>query len=311
MRVIQRVILLALLLGWSLSAYAFTLLVEQVSDRAYALVGDIGLRTAENHALNNTLGFLVTEEGVVLVGSGADPGGAQHIEQQVASVTDQPIRWVVNIGAQDHHWLGNHYFAERGVEIIALERTVTAQQAHVDNHLLRLHEVLGSAAAAVTPYYAPEPLAGEAAELTLGALELRLLWPGDGHFPGDALLWYAPERVALVGDFVFHDRIPGIHPFSNVSRWHAAFQQIAALQPDHIIPGHGHPGDLERSMRDTGAYLAWLVEEVGAAVADWQELDATVEQLADAPAFEHLQYYREWHRRNVHQSYLQLESGRF
>lgn len=96
--------------------------VEPVTEQIYALVGDIAPRSAKNRALNNTLGFLVTLEGVVLVGSGASPGGAQLIEQAVASVTDQPIRWVINIGAQDHHWLGNDYFVQRGAQVIALHR---------------------------------------------------------------------------------------------------------------------------------------------------------------------------------------------
>ena len=88
---------------FSLGAHAFELKVEPVGKNAYAIVGEIGPRTPENHALNNTLGFVVTGEGVVLIGSGASPAGAQLVEQAVASVTDKPIRLVVNIGVQDHH----------------------------------------------------------------------------------------------------------------------------------------------------------------------------------------------------------------
>jgi hypothetical protein len=39
---------------------------------AVLLVGDIGPRSAENDALNNTLGFIVTGNSVILTGSGDD-----------------------------------------------------------------------------------------------------------------------------------------------------------------------------------------------------------------------------------------------
>lgn len=308
---IQRLALFLFLAAQACAAAAFELLVEPVSEHAYALAGDIGPRSAENHALNNTLGFLVTGQGVALIGSGASPGGARLIQQQVATVTEQPIRWVINIGAQDHHWLGNDYFARQGAEILALASTVATQKAHAKNHLKRLQEVLGAeAAAAVTPHYAPQPIPQDAAVLHLGELELRLMRPGNGHFPGDAVLWFEAEKAAFTGDFVFHDRMLGIHPFTPIVQWRNSFNAIAALQPEHVIPGHGRPGDLAQARRDTGDYLHWLVESVGAAIEDWTDLADTIDQLAEAPRFQHLQFYEQWHARNIHQTYLQLESAR-
>jgi len=110
-------IILALLGLWCFGAQAFELLPEKVGDNAWALVGEIGGRSAENHGLNNTLGFLVSPKGVILIGSGATPAGARLIEQTIAGITAKPIRWVINIGAQDHHWLGNSHFADKGAEM--------------------------------------------------------------------------------------------------------------------------------------------------------------------------------------------------
>ncbi|MEJ1360138.1 MAG: hypothetical protein RPU94_04755, partial [Candidatus Sedimenticola sp. (ex Thyasira tokunagai)] len=113
----RRVLLFALLLV-VIDATAFELRVQQVTDDVYALVGDTGPRTYDNHALNNTLGFVVTAEGVVLVDSGATPEGARLIEKAIAGVTHLPVRWVINTGMQDHKWMGNSYFAVKGAEII-------------------------------------------------------------------------------------------------------------------------------------------------------------------------------------------------
>ena len=75
------------------------------------------------------MGFVVTSEGVALIDSGASAQGAGLIEERIARVTDHPVRWVINTGSQDHRWLGNAYFADRGAEIIALERTVATQKS--------------------------------------------------------------------------------------------------------------------------------------------------------------------------------------
>lgn len=127
---------------------------EKVSDNAWALVGEIGGRTPENHGLNNTLGFVAAPDGVILIGSGATPVGARLIKQTIARITPKPIRWVINTGAQDHHWLGNSYFEDKGAEIIALVRTVKAQKQHVEEHIDRLKRFVGKEAEAIRPIYA-------------------------------------------------------------------------------------------------------------------------------------------------------------
>ncbi len=305
-------ILFLLLLGAGFSVrsvMAFELQVEPVAKDVHALVGEIGPRKPENHALNNTLGFVVTPEGVVLVGSGTTEPAARMIDAAVARVTEQPIRWVVNIGVQDHHWMGNRYFTRKGARVIALQRTVEDQKQVVDNHLRRLRQVLGDEEAnSLMPEWAAEALPGERAEFELGGKRFELLWPGGGHFTGDALLWMPDQRVVFAGDYVFHDRMLGIQPESKLLDWQRSFHRIEVLEPLWVVPGHGHAGDLAKARRDTGDYLDWLVTQVGKALEDWKELEETVDELADAPQFRHLKFYDAWHRRNIHSAYLQLEA---
>ena len=305
----MRFFVVTLLSLFTCSLSAFELITEQLSDQVYALVGEIGPRSAKNHALNNTLGFIVTDKGVVLVSSGATPQGAKLIEQSIARVTANPIRWVINIGVQDHHWLGNDYFAQKGAEIIALARTVEGQKKHVDDHLSRLAQVTPSEVKGIKPFYAPNPIAEDNTQLNLGGIELKLIWTGGGHFTEDAYLWLPQQQVVFAGDVIFHDRMLGIQSHTPLLPVQQAFHDIEALNPKAIIPGHGHVGDLEKARRDTGDYLDWLVENVKLALEDWKEIGETVDDLAEAPAFRHLKFYDGWHRRNINRSYLQLEAS--
>ena len=305
----NRWLLVLFLSCWAITARAFELLPEKVADNAWALVGEIGGRTVENHGLNNTLGVIVTPEGVILIGSGATPAGAALIERTIARITDRPVRWVINIGAQDHHWLGNSYFAGKGLPIIALARTVAAQKQHLDEHLVRLKRFVGKEARQVHPVYAGRIIDRDKADLTLGGVHIHLIWPGNGHFPGDAVAWLPEQRIVFTGDFVFNDRMLGVHPFSQVVEWRNAFHRIAALHPQVVVPGHGFPGPLAKAQRDTGDYLDFLVTQVGKALEDWKELGETTDLLGDAPQFRHLKFYDGWHRTSINRTYLQMEAA--
>ncbi len=304
--------LFLLLAGWSwmTAAMALELKPQQVTEGVYALVGETGPRTRENLALNSTMGFVVTSDGVAVIDSGATPGGARLIEQAVKQVTDQPVRWVINTGSQDHRWLGNGYFRAKGAKIIALKRTVETQKRFAESHLARLEGLLKEQAEEITPVYASPPLESDHARFRLGDTRFELIWFGDAHFPGDAVVWLPEKKIVFTGDMVYVERMLGIQEISPVLQWQQAFHAMERLDPEHVIPGHGSPCDLEKARRETGDYLDWLVTRVSAALDEWKELDETVDELTDAPRFKQLQHYDSWHRKNINRTYLQLEAER-
>lgn len=115
----------------------------QLTDRVYYFYGSIEARTPLNLGMNNNVGFVVTDAGVVLIDSGPSYRVAARIAEAVATVTQQPITHVVNLGSQDHRWLGNGWFLEQGAEIVALQRTAETQERFGDTHLNRLTRVRG------------------------------------------------------------------------------------------------------------------------------------------------------------------------
>ena len=302
-------LLIMFLLTAAQTASAFELKTEKVTDRIYALVGPINARTYDNHALNNTMGFIITDKGVVLIDSGASFQGAALIEKTIAAITDKPVKWVINTGAQDHRWMGNEYFAAKGAQIIALARTL---KNHKDNdrvHMLRLKQVLKDHADGTVPLYAPNPIEADKKVLNLGGIELSLIWPGGAHFPDDIIVWVPSQKTVFAGDLVFNDRMLGIQGdgSSVVRDWNNAFKTMAALKPEHVVPGHGSSGDLAKARRDTGDYLDWLMKNIEPAVGEMEDIGHLVNRLGDAP-FKHLKHYDSWHRKNVNRTYLQLES---
>jgi glyoxylase-like metal-dependent hydrolase (beta-lactamase superfamily II) len=290
-------------------AHGFELRTEQVAEGVYALLGPTGPRTRENFGLNANYGVIVTDAGVALVDSGTSAAAAKVLEAQVAKITAKRVRWVLNTGSQDHRWLGNAYFAGKGAEIIALRRTAATQREVGHQQLDQLAPVLGDQVNAVPPMTAPKPLEGDRVELDLGGRRVHLLWLGDAHFPGDAVVWLPQERVAFAGDIVFTDRLLGVLPLSRVRSWLEAFAALESLGPRHIVPGHGSVSGIAKAQRDTGDYLRWLIASLAPLASELQGVGVAVGKFGDAPQFARLLNYESLHKANVNRAYLQFESG--
>ncbi len=208
---------------------------EPLADNVYAIVGPLGQRAADNDGLNANYGFVVTDEGVILIDSGASRLGAEKLQAAVAQVTDRPIRWVINTGSQDHRWLGNPSFAARGAEVIALARTAEAQGQYGPQQLQSLASFLGERLEGTQALPATRTLAGDEATLSLGGETLVLRYT-DAHFPGDAWVWLPERGVLFTGDLVYVDRLLGVLPDSNVGNAQRAFRALTALGPKTLVP---------------------------------------------------------------------------
>lgn len=295
-----------LIAALSLSAQAYTPKAEPVADNVWAIVGPLGQRSAENDGLNASFGFIATPAGVILIDSGASRLGAEKIAAAIRAVTDHPVRWVINTGAQDHRWLGNDFFAAQGAEVIALKRTAAAQAEYASQHMGMLKGLLGERLAGTRPLPAAKVLEGDEARLELGGETLVLRYT-DAHFPGDAWVWLPKRKILFSGDLVFVDRLLGVLPWSSVGKSRQAFRALEALQPARIVPGHGRVCDLAQAKRESGDYYDFLADTIGAAARDMQPLPEVLDRYMDLPAFRHLDNYQGLHRMNMNRAFVEFE----
>jgi glyoxylase-like metal-dependent hydrolase (beta-lactamase superfamily II) len=281
---------------------------EVVAENVYAIIGPLGQRSVENDGLNANFGFIVTPAGVILIDSGASRLGAEKISRAILTVTDKPVRWVINTGSQDHRWLGNDYFASQGAEIIAMAHTAATQAQYGEQHMQGLERFLGARLAGTRPLPVPRTLAGDEATLELGGETLMLHYT-DAHFPGDAWVWLPGHNVVFTGDLVYVDRIIGVMPWSSVKNGQHAFHALEALNPRIIVPGHGRVCDLAQAKRETGDYYDFLADKVGAAARDMEPMSEVLDRYADLPAFRQLENYDSLHRANMNRAFTEFEAN--
>lgn len=286
-------------------AAAASLRVEPVADHVWAIVGPLGQRDAENLGNNATFGLIETTDGAVLIDPGGSAQGAAALAEAAATVTDQPIRVVVDTGGQDHRWLGNGWFAEHGAHIVASEAAVSDQTERADAQFQALRATIGAEALDGTTVRHADETFADRHTIEIGGVTLKLFHAGPAHTPGDTIVWLPAQRVAFTGDIVYMERLLGVMPFSDSRHWLEAFAVLEGLDPAVVVPGHGDPGALSDARASTKAYLEHLRNEVGAVIEAGG--DAIAATKVDQGAFAHLGNFDELAGRNAQQVFMQME----
>jgi glyoxylase-like metal-dependent hydrolase (beta-lactamase superfamily II) len=297
--------LLVLVLPFSQSWADGELKLQKVTEDVYAIVGELGNRSADNLGNNATFGFVVTSEGVVLIDPGGTYRGAQRIDLLIKSVTGQPVVTVINTGGQDHRWLGNGYFKGQGAQIIASEVAVDDQKARTQDQFIGLGNLVGDEGIKGTDAIYADKTFKQQFEFKLGDTLFEIRYAGQAHTPGDSFIWLPQKKVMFTGDIVYVERMLGVGAQSNSKSWVSVYQTMAAYRPRYLIPGHGQATNLSQANEDTFDYLVFLRQSV----ADFIENGGDISEISsvDQSKFNHLLNYKMIAGRNAQQVFIELE----
>ncbi len=287
------------------AAHAAQLKVQHVTGPVYAVVGPHEQRNAANFANNATFGVVVTDAGVLLVDPGGSYKGAAQVHDAIKTITDKPVKIVINSGGQDHRWLGNGYWKERGARIIASATAREDQQARTDDQFFILTNLMGKDALAGTDaVYADETFASEL-DLAFGGHTFQLRHVGSAHTLGDAFIWMPDTEVMFTGDIVYVERMLGIGAAGDTLSWTEVFEAMTVYNPKHIVPGHGPATDLKRATAETYDYLIYLRTMVGRLIENGGEVKDAYE--IDQSMFSHLAVSEQIAKRNAQAVFMQME----
>ena len=270
--------------------------IQQVSEGIYAYLQPDG-----SWWLNNT-GFLASREGVISIDATSTERRTRAYLDAIATVTDRPVRTLVNTHHHGDHTHGNYLFG--GATIVGHERCREA--------------ILG------TP--APPP-AGVWTDVDWGPLELAppfltytdgvTLWSGDlrcevryvgtpAHTTNDSIV-HIPERsVVFAGDLLFNGGTP-FALMGSVSGWIEVLETVLRpLGARTLVPGHG-PVCGPEVIDDVLAYLRFVQRTAREAKAEGlSPLQAA--RAVDLGEFKDL-LDAERIVGNLHRAYLELNGG--
>jgi glyoxylase-like metal-dependent hydrolase (beta-lactamase superfamily II) len=214
--------------------------VQQFADDTYAFVsgGYVSL-------------FIVTDEGVIATdpGSLVDPGRAEAYKAAIASVTEQPVRYVIYSHAHADHATSGAVFADTATFI-----------SHVN--------AVDKIAALDDPNTpVPEIAFSDELRLELGGTTVELYYTGRNHSDNSIVLLHPEQRILFAVDFIpvnsllFQD-LPDAYP----DEWIASLQWIEDnLDFDTLVIGHPPVSGTKENVGQVRAYLEDLMASVQAA----------------------------------------------
>lgn len=224
--------------------------VHRVAGNVYYLEGAGG-----------NIGVAVGQDGVLMIDDQYAPL-APKIERALATITDKPLRWVLNT-----HWHGDH---TGGNEAFGKSAPIIA------HHNVRERLAAGSSVPGRTVAPAPDaalPVLTFGKDLTIhfDQQEIRAIHFPHAHTDGDAVVFFPDSNVVHTGDLFFAERFPFVDIDSGGSvsgLIRGVLRIVADVPPDAtIIPGHGPVstvGDLEAyasMLRATRTVVARAIQE--------------------------------------------------
>ena len=219
--------------------------LEQVRGPLHVLKGSGG-----------NVGVLVGEEGVLLVDDKFDRN-VPEILAKVASLTDKPVRYIINTHHHGDHSGGNQALFEGSAVGLAHEN---ARENLVRN----------------SQPGAPPITFSEEAAIHLGEQRVQAFHFGRGHTSGDTIVYFPQLGVIHTGD-LFVRGAPFIDYDNGGSaiEWDDTLNGALQLEFDTIIPGHG-----DVATREDLAEWKDNFEEYRNRISDLAREGKTAEQVA-------------------------------
>jgi len=271
----------------------------------WSAIGATAPPTYENSGHNNNLSFVVTEEGVVVINGGASARLATALHDEIKAVTDQPVKLVINENGQGHAMLGNSYWADLGVDILAHVEAIEEVEEEGD-FILQGMERYNRDKAEGTRVVAANLSFETEYHFELGGVDFRVLHLGPAHGPGDTQVWLPDMSLVIAGDIAFHERMPPIFENTCTSCWIETFEgPFVGLGATYVIPGHGHPTNMGTVTKGTVGYLKSLRAEIRAHIDDGGDLAGAY--YVDQSAWTHLDTFEELATRNAGRVFEEME----
>lgn len=271
----------------------------------WSAIGATAPPTYENSGHNNNLSFVVTGDGVVVINGGAAYILAKALHDEIQIITDEPVKLVIDENGQGHAALGNSYWVEQGVPILA--HVDAAHEIEENGHrLLESMKKYNREKAEGTFVAPPTETFEDKRVIEMGDYRIEVLHLGPAHGPGDTQVWLPEQGLVIAGDMAFHERMLPIFEDTIVldwiETWDTAFEPLGAT---YVIPGHGHPTNMDQVRRYTRDYLVYLRKKVGEHLENGGDLaDA---YYVDQSPYANLDTFEELATRNAGRVYEQME----
>ena len=247
--------------------------VKKLADGVYVYVGK---------NFNSNTGIVLTDDGVVLIDSGHAPTNSRAVADIVKKLTPMPVRILIDTEPHPDHTTGHFVFAQTATIIAAAGAGNSMRGRERDNpqRIQQLAATSPAMKAALEGYkfIPPHVEYQQKATVNFGGRTFELTYMKNVHSEADTAVFLPKERVIFSASAFVAEQINIFRPNVTIPDILAAGKMMKALNPEHVVPGHGPPGTV-KIFDDGEKYYALLVERVGAMIKAGKSLDEIKKDL--------------------------------
>ena len=267
--------------------------VIKLAGGVYGFIGEEG-------AANS--GFVLTNEGVVVIDTQGPKDLALLLRKKIRKVTDKPIVYVINTHYHGDHTFGNQYFKE-AKEIISHENTKKNLIEKDKQHREQFKKIFGENALEGFALTLPTKTFKDTLILRAGGKTIELAYLGKGHTDGDIIVYLPIERIMFGGDLLYRGRLPWLGDAYTFD-WIETLKKLKNFDAGIYVPGHGGVGDISILFMFK-QYLVDLQLEVRKYIEKGKIIDAIKKEVS-LPKYKNWLKYKEWLPLNAEKVYREL-----
>lgn len=220
-------------------------------------------------SLDLNVGVVLGDDGILIVDTRSSHQEAEELVRDLRSLTDLPVRWVVNTHWHWDHAFGNaafpdceiwgHELCRIGMERFGERMKVDARSWLPESQHPEVDQVV------VVP---PDRTFSDNVSLAIGRV-VDLTYHGLAHTDADIVVRVPGSDVAFFGDMIEESGPPNFGDSFPLD-WPATLESAATNLPTVAVPGHGDVVDesFVRGQREELAAVARLAAEVAAGELD-------------------------------------------
>ena len=314
---------LVLIAGWRIAAAAGLCLAtplcaaaappsqfqpQNVAEGAWFVQGEAALGSAANRNFISNAGFVITDDGVVVIDSLGSPTLGKELLESIRRLTTQPIRYVIVTHYHADHVYGLQAFKAAGATILAHPEgreylTSDTAQRRLEASRQELFPWIDENTRLVS---ADRWLDAEETTLRVGSFDFVIRHVGPAHTPEDVVVFVPKLGVLFAGDLVFRGRIPFVGQ-ADSQNWIASLGRLIELHPKLMVPGHGPISEMPLAdLELTRDYLVYLRKSMREAAENLEPFEDAYAK-ADWSRFEKMPLFRAANRMNAYNTYLLME----
>jgi quinoprotein relay system zinc metallohydrolase 2 len=277
----------------------------RVSDGVYGFRGVHELMLPANEGAICNIGVIIGRSSIAVVDSGGTLVEARKIIEAVKSLSDLPIKHLINTHMHPDHVFGNATFRDIGATITGHRNLPAALEARGETYLRNFRRNLGPELMDGVEIVPPSQLVKEKAQIDLGSRLLELRAWKTAHTDNDLTVLDTQSRTLFSGDLAFMGHLPTID--GSILGWIRQMDELAAIDAGTALIGHGPvPAAWPDALAPQRRYFNALVNDLRKAIKEGQGMAEAIKTAGRSEA-QGWALFDEYNERNASAAFAELE----